>query len=390
MIFDYHITGGRVIDPARGVDEVQDVFISGWKIAPPPRGHDFSAKETIDASGYLVLPGLIDFHMHMGYPNEIGLSPDAFALPNGVTSAVDPGASGSANYEFFSRGFAARSLITIKSFLNVSSTGIITEKFRENLDPANFDESAIERLVERYPDDILGIKVRIGRKFSGAWGVAPLDATLRIARRVKRAAYVHCTDPDVGYDKIMPHFAAGDFLCHCFQGDGKNTIIGDDGRVLTSVQEARKRGVIFDYAGGRGNHNLKITRRALDDGFMPDILSTDLLSFNAYKRPLFSLLYVMSEFLALGVPLADIVRAVTATPGKIMNCSPAIGTLAPGAAADVAIVEVRPKEVEYYDIRSDERVTGDAILVPALTIKGGYMAYCQLDFCLDKRRQGKT
>ncbi len=67
------IKGGRVIDPANGVDGILDIYIEGDKIVPPPKNAKKSndrlnGAEVIDATGKIVAPGLIDMHCHLREP----------------------------------------------------------------------------------------------------------------------------------------------------------------------------------------------------------------------------------------------------------------------------------------------------------------------------------
>ena len=81
--YDFWLRGGRVIDPARSLDGEADVLVSGCRIVPPPEnGHIDPAdvKEVVDCSGCLVLPGLIDHHVHFSW-NTSGITPDVFCLP---------------------------------------------------------------------------------------------------------------------------------------------------------------------------------------------------------------------------------------------------------------------------------------------------------------------
>lgn len=63
------ITGGRVIDPANGIDEVRDIFFGEGKILEHPPENE-APDETIDASGLIVAPGLIDLHVHLREPGQ--------------------------------------------------------------------------------------------------------------------------------------------------------------------------------------------------------------------------------------------------------------------------------------------------------------------------------
>ncbi len=61
------VRGGRVVDPATGVDEVRDVLLVGPRIGRVGAG-DITADRIIDAAGLVVVPGLIDMHVHLRQP----------------------------------------------------------------------------------------------------------------------------------------------------------------------------------------------------------------------------------------------------------------------------------------------------------------------------------
>jgi dihydroorotase len=82
-----HIRNARLIDPRNGLDEPRDLFVSDARIAAigqPPAG--FSADRSIDASGLIVCPGLVDLSTRLG-----GIEPElAAAVAGGVTSLACP------------------------------------------------------------------------------------------------------------------------------------------------------------------------------------------------------------------------------------------------------------------------------------------------------------
>ncbi|MQM30811.1 MAG: dihydroorotase [Candidatus Accumulibacter phosphatis] len=82
-----HIRNARLIDPGNGLDEPRDLFVSDARIAAigqPPAG--FSADRSIDASGLIVCPGLVDLSTRLG-----GIEPElAAAVAGGVTSLACP------------------------------------------------------------------------------------------------------------------------------------------------------------------------------------------------------------------------------------------------------------------------------------------------------------
>lgn len=90
-----HIKNGRVIDPANGIDAVQDLFIADGRIvalggAPAP----FDADQTIDATGLVVAPGLVDLSARLrepGYEYKATLESELqAAMAGGVTTLVCP------------------------------------------------------------------------------------------------------------------------------------------------------------------------------------------------------------------------------------------------------------------------------------------------------------
>jgi dihydroorotase len=189
---------------------------------------------------------------------------------------------------------------------------------------------------------------------------------------------VHAVEPESPYGEILSHFGEGDILCHCFQSKGPHSILDANGKVLPAVREARSRGVIFDGASGRANYSFGVAQRALDDGFLPDVISTDVVVESIYKPKVFNLLYIMTGYLGLGMPLGEIIRAVTATPARLMGLEGKIGTLAPGAQADVAILKFREKQIEIPD-QVGNVVKPDRLFLPMMTIKAGRTAYTRID-----------
>jgi predicted amidohydrolase len=171
----------------------------------------------------------------------------------------------------------------------------------------------------------------------------------------------------------------GDTLCHPFHGMG-NTIIDANGRVKPKVREAHRRGVLFDTADGRRNHSFAVTRAALADDFPPDIISTDIVTVSVFGDMVFGLPVMMSKYLAFGMPLAEVVRACTATPAAALGLAGRIGTLAPGASADVAIFKLKDKQRRLHNLL-DETMVVPKLFVPQVTILDGRVVFRQVDFC---------
>jgi dihydroorotase len=378
MRYELWIRGGLIVDPARSTSHTGDVLTRGGQIVTAPAGETLDAEQVIDATGCVVLPGLIDFHAHL-YPGgtEIGIPPDAL-LPLGVTTAADAGSAGVGNYDQFSQSVIARSLVRVKSYLNVAPTGLVTARYPENLDPRHFDVGKIAALLARHRGELLGLKVRQGRDIVGALGLEPLKATVRMADQLGCSVVVHTTDPPGSSSEIADLLRPGDIFCHVFHGTG-NTILSPEGVVLPGILAARKRGVLFDAANGRNHFVFPVAEAAIRQAFLPDVISTDLTVGTLFRQPVFGLPHVMSKYLAMGVPLTEVVAACTATPARLLGMPNEIGTLAPGACADIAIFRQEKRQVEFVDTKGERR-GGQALLVPQMTVRAGQVMFRQLGF----------
>lgn len=374
MKYDMLIKNGTVIDPAAGLHAVMDVAISGNKIMAVGKTLPGEVTSVIDAQGLVVTPGLIDFHTHVFYGGtDIGVSPDMAFLPLGVTTAVDAGSAGSANYTAFSSGIVAQSLVRIKSFLNVCPSGLSTTKYHENVAPACYDTAKMERILDRYQGEILGLKIRTSKEIVGDAGLEPLRQTIALAERFNLPVAVHTTNPPEDAGCVAALLRKGDIYVHVYQGTG-DTIIGTDGKVKQAVWEARKRGVIFDAANGGNHWTYAVARAALCDSFFPDVISTDITTKTLYKAPVYGLPYIMSKYLNLGMPLESIIAACTAMPAKLMGLQGKIGTLQAGAYADLAIFSLEKSRICFPDTKG-ETMTGTQLLIPKMTVKDGLVVY---------------
>lgn len=389
MKVDYIIRGGRVIDPASGIDEVRDVYVRNMRIVDPgDEAVECKADQIIDASGMIVTPGLIDFHTHLFHEGStISVHPDMM-VAQGTTSAVDAGSAGTATYEAFYKSVVAQSLLRVKGFLTVYSGGQLDPKLCEDFDPRLYNVDKMERVIERFRDNILGLKIRLSK------GVVPdetgaeyLRACVALADELDRRlgtklrVCVHTTNPPVSAGELADCLRPGDIYCHCFQGMG-NTIVQNDGSIDPLVLRARERGVIFDAANGKGNFGLKTAQAALSAGFLPDIISSDL-TVDKFNMPPYAknLLLVLSKYLSLGLDLPTVLRCCTAAPAKLMGLEGQIGTLAPGAYADIAVFRLKETEYVQKDFH-DDALRCDRLLVPQLTMIAGEIQYCLTDFYL--------
>ena len=321
-----------------------------------------------------VFPGLIDYHLHVFPGNtEIGIHADTSLLSQGVTTAVDAGSAGSANFEGFVDQVAKRSRMRIWAFLNVCPAGLATSRYHENVNPKYWDRTAIRRLFATYPNLLQGLKIRISRSIVHEQGMDVLAEAVKFAGEMNVRLAVHVTEPPGDMDEVAGMLRAGDILVHCFHGTG-STIIDSNRRVSSGVLQARSRGVVMDAANGRNHWSFEVAEAALKEGFQPDVISTDLTSKTLFRDPVFGLPYLMSKYLMLGMPLDDIVAACTTKPAALLGMEGVIGTLNVGAYGDIGVFEMKEQTVGFSDTFGKVR-NGDRILVPKLTVSAGKIAF---------------
>lgn len=389
MRVDYVIKNGRVIDPSLNFDGIKDLYIRNNIIVDVKDGNvECNPNQVIDATGKLVLPGLIDFHTHVFHSGStICVRPDMM-IPLGTTATVDAGSAGCANFGAFYQSVISQSLMKIKSFMEVYSGGQLDSKLCEDFNPALYNRDYIARVYDQYQDNLLGLKIRFSK------GVVPEESGFtyvteavslckeledQLGKAVRLC--VHTTNVPTSAGDLANCLRPGDIFCHCYQGAG-NTIVTESGTIEEDILKARERGVIFDAANGKGNFGLQTAKDAIHAGFLPDIISSDLTT-DKFNMPPYdkNLLHVLAKYVALGLDLMTIMRAVTETPAKIMGLEGKIGTLQAGAYADIAIMDFKDMEYVQKDFREDEIVC-HKVFVPQLVMVSGTVAYCTPDFYL--------
>jgi dihydroorotase len=313
---DLLIAGGRVIDPANGVDGVADVAVAAGRVVAVGRDlrHSFCAAQTHDAGGQIVTPGLVDAHGHFyRHCTPLGEPADEVCLGRGVTTAVDAGSAGATTFEGF-RKFAAEPARTrLLCILNASMHGLasagstgggaggeldslnqvrspaglhawacLTHPLRAVLYVVQVQVEPLVRCIEANRDLVVGVKVRLSADAAND-GKNELEAYRRALRACELASVplmTHHTFSTVpltqcpGEDASPIRMRAGDLYTHSFHGF--ETTIIEEGRVAAAAWEAKRRGVLFDVGHGQGSFNWTVAKIATDEGFWPDIISTDI------------------------------------------------------------------------------------------------------------------
>lgn len=361
---DLVIANGRVLDPGAGLEGDLDVAIVRGRVqeVAPGLGKRFPDR-AIDVQRALVLPGLVDIHTHCFWGGTyFGIRPDPVAGSTGVTTWVDAGSAGAWNLAAF-RTIAETSKHRIRAYVNVSAVGLVARTGElDNLDYVN--EEDLLAIVDEHRDFIVGVKVRMGHP---KHGILPLERAIAAADKARLPVMVHVRNGPPDIRAVLAILRPGDILTHCYTGADMAMVA--DNLWIPEAFEARDRGVLFDVAHGGASFGWKSAEAGFAAGFRPDMISSDLHQLN-YFPPNVDLCETMSKMLHLGMALPDIVRAVTSTPAAAIRMEGEVGTLRPGAAADVAVFEMAEGEFTMTDTHGESRTAGRK-LKHLLTVAGG-------------------
>ncbi len=355
--FDLLLKNGTVIDPAAGRHEIADVAITAGRVREIlPPGSEATANETVDCSGLLAVPGLIDFHVHV-YPHisHFGVDPDSTCLARGVTTVLDFGTAGGLTWDGFRQFVINRSQTRIFGLVHIAAQGMISTPpgpspalgELHDLDWCDIDCAAAA--VERHRDRAVGIKIRCTDDL--ARGGQNEAAGLSLARKAADVAgvplVIHSPNSTLTTAHVLEALGPGDVLTHCFHGK-RCGLVDDNLRLLPEARDALQRGVLLDLGHGSGSFSFPVAHALLEQGVVPHFLSSDIHTYNVHG-PVFDLLATLDKFLHLGLSIDDVIRGVTAESARFLGRSEELGTLQPGAHADVTVLSIEDDEISLVD-----------------------------------------
>lgn len=374
MQYDLLLTGGEVVDAEAGLRGVMDVGIAGGKIvAVAPALPASQALRTINVQGRIVTPGLVDLHAHvLVNGHDMGIHTDRCCLGAGVTTVCDAGSTGSSNFRSLREALDHHVQTRVRAFVNLSAIGITGIARSGELAHLPYaDPEGCARTIKENSDLAIGVKLRFGPGLVWEYSAEPV----KLARRAADMAgdvpmMMHITDSPVPLPDLVAHMKPGDIVTHCYHGRNHGIMGQEKQIVLKEIIAAQRAGIVFDCAHGRNHFSFRVLEKALDQGFLPDTISTDLTLRTATEGPVWDMPTTMTKFLHFGMPLEEVVRRSTAAPARIMGCAGSVGTLRPGANADVSVFELRDG---HFDLRDAEGVVVRAKrrLLPTLTLKDG-------------------
>lgn len=381
--FDLLIKGGDVLDPSQKLRAKRDIGIRFGRIAALEADIPIErAERVLNASGRVVMPGLVDLHAHVfPYGSAIGIPADELIPFQGTTTTVSAGDAGGNTFAVFRRYIAAQSRTRLYAFVHIANHGLsgfpVPELF--NIDFARPETAA--RTIAENADMVLGVKVRMSENVVAGHGIEPLKRAIRACEMSGTKAKIMCHIGGVQTAELMSDILnalrSGDILTHCYSGApnnaGRFTNIVQEGKLLPAALDAKKRGVVFDVGHGGGSFDFTVARAAIDQGCPPDTISSDIHVFSANSPGEPYLNNVMGKFVSLGFSLDDVVTMATARPAQVIDRLPGMGTLQLGAPADATLVDVVTGPVEWVDTRNN-KLAGNLRIRPVSTVIAGVVS----------------
>ena len=347
------IINGKVWDGDRFF--ASGLYIENGVIKLVSKTINIDADFVYDATGQIVSPGLVDAHLHMRKMSSdvIGVG-DWACFPFGVTAAVDAWVEQS-------------DALAINGSM-VKSLGFIGTIIEKN----HIRQDLVEPLFSEWKDRAIGIKVCFDTSSSDVCDITVVKEAVEIAERRGLKVLVHCNRSPIPMMEIVKALRKGDILTHAYHGGQNNA--SKDG--FACLKYAREKGVVID-AGFAGNvhTDFGVYREALKNGFAPDIISSDLTLYSAFKRGgRYGITSCMNIAKECGQDEESIFRCVTSTPAKAVGKANEWGYLKEGRVADVCVIAY---EKDSFDLKDDNgnRVRWDNGYRCKLTIANGEVVY---------------
>ena len=399
--YDTILRGGTVIDPATGRNGRFDVGILAGRIGAiepslvPGRG-----THVIDVAGKLVIAGMIDTHAHIyeHVTGKFGLNADMVGVRSASTTLIDQGGPSCMTIRGFRHFVAEPASSRVLAFIsNYLVGGLEGHYYPELYGPGGVNVDHTVRAIGENRDIVKGVKSHAEIGGASRWGLEVVKLGQRIAREADVPLYIHlgqlwptadhaAIDADDYVRALVPLMGEGDVLAHPFTRHPGGFVSTETGEVHPVIREALERGVVVDV--GHGSHfSFDMARRTLDAGIRPFTLGADMHGYNvrvpqpgmsdeersanpfAGVAP-FNLTIAMTELLALGLALEEVVATVTANAAKLIRMEDELGSLDVGREADVSVLDVLKGRFVLSDNSGVEVVT-DTLIRPDFCLRSG-------------------
>ncbi|MBF9231943.1 amidohydrolase/deacetylase family metallohydrolase [Microvirga alba] len=324
--------------------------------------------QRIDSAGAYVSPGWVDLHAHVWHGGtDISIRPQVCGVERGVTTIVDAGSAGEANFHGFREYIIEPAKERIKAFLNIGSIGLVAcNRVSELIDMRSIDIDRTIACVEANRDVIIGIKVRASGVILGTWGITPVKIAKKVAKILKLPLMVHVGEPPPLFDEVLEILGPGDVITHCFNGKPAGNILEDEDLFLLA-ERCAKDGVRLDVGHGGASFSFRVAEIAIQRGLLPFSISTDLHN-RSLDNPVWDMGTTMSKLLSVGMPFEDVIEASTRAPMSVVGL-PTENLLKTGTRAEFTLFDVKDSDLKIRDSMGHEAHL-KKMITPRFTVLG--------------------
>ena len=374
--YDLLLKGGEFFDPGLGRRGQFDVAFVGDKVAAIGPGIDPSlAKQVEWVSGVMVVPGVIDMHVHAAEGIGPSCNPDVIGVNRGVTTILDAGTCGVSSYQVLKYVVAANKT-RVLAMLNISSMGLIDLRAGELILMNLVDVEEAVEAAKKNPGLIVGFKGRLSTYVTGqAPGIPILKRLLEAGRKADLPVMIHVGDTAEPLGEILEMLRPGD-ICSHYLTPRRNGILGSQAfpgaKLIPEIFRARKRGVILDIARGRVMHmGFPQMQATIEAGLLPDTISTDLVSLSV-PIPEANVFSIATALMSFGVPFEECVKELTLNPARRMR-HPELGKLEEGGIGDATLLKIEEGDFTVSDVDGRTRKTDRRVVAVGVVRAGSYM-----------------
>jgi dihydroorotase len=332
-----------------GLPPVLDILVDqGGKILDVNADISAESAEEVAANGAFISPGWTDLHAHVWYGGtDISIRPEECGAARGVTTIVDAGSAGEANFHGLREFIIEPARENVYAFLNLGSIGLVAcNRVTELQDMRSIDIDRTIGVIKENRDIIVGLKVRASAVISGGWDLVPLKLAKKLSRVLDLPVMVHVGEPPPLYDDVLGLLSAGDIVTHCFNGKQGGSIIEDED-LYKLAEDAARRGIILDVGHGGASFSFDVGKAALERGLKPNTISTDLHN-RSMDTSVWDMATTMSKLLSLGMSMEDVIVASSTAPKRAIG-KPADNLLAKGMPAEFTVFDLVKNDLVAID-----------------------------------------
>lgn len=321
---------------------------------------------TIDCGGAYLSPGWCDLHVHVWHGGtDISVRAAEAGRATGVTAMADAGSAGEANFHGLREYVIEPHSETIRAFLNIGSIGLVAcNRVPELIDMRSIDIERTLAVIEANRDVICGVKVRASGVIVGGWGITPAKIAKRVADVARLPLMVHVGEAPPLIDEVFDILTPGDIVTHCFNGK-KAGSIRDTAALFDQARRLAEDGIRMDIGHGQASFCFETARASIGDGLRPWSISTDLHLRNI-RGPVLDLATTASKLMAIGLPFADTIEAITVHPRETMGLDPVPGV---GSRAEFTLFTVAEVDQDVVDSQGNHMRLAQ-MLEPVATVIG--------------------